>query len=305
MTEHTIHDAEGAMQMIHLRPGLKLRIAGFKPGKTVKMRFKSEASCLRFTFLRDGKGYMTRHAGGGPAVKNKVYPIERSSSVSFEPELEGSVCFPVGHRQSHFSIQISQSLMNTLLGGRFQRVPYDLQAILDGCNNIDFYHYGPLTPVMDSAIQQLLNCPYSGPLGLIYQESKAIELIAHKLAQIESSAKSSPTPNRMRLDDIERVRHARDILMRNLESPPRLFDLAAAAGTSHTQLNRCFQKVYGTSVFGFLRKMRLEEARHLLEKGGMNVTEAAFTVGYNSISSFSRAFSEHFGSSPLSFRKKA
>lgn len=140
MTEHTIHDAQGAMQMIHLRPGLKLRIAGFKPGKTVKIRFKSEASCLRFTFLRDGKGYMTRHAGCGPAVKNKVYP------VSFEPELEGSVCFPVGHRQSHFSIQISQSLMNTLLGERFQRVPYDLQAILAGCNNIDFYHYGPLTP---------------------------------------------------------------------------------------------------------------------------------------------------------------
>jgi len=194
--------------------------------------------------------------------------------------------------------------MNTLLGGRFQRVPYDLQAILDGCNSIDFYHYGPLTPVMDSAIQQLLDCPYSGPLGLIYQESKAVELIAHKLAQIESSSKASPAPNRMRLDDIERVRHAREILMRNLENPPRLYDLATAAGTSHTQLNKCFQKMYGTSVFGFLRKMRLEEARHLLEKGNMNVTETAFAVGYNSISSFSRAFSEHFGSKPLSFLKK-
>jgi hypothetical protein len=33
MTEHTIYDAQGAMQMIHFRPGLKLRIAGFKPGK--------------------------------------------------------------------------------------------------------------------------------------------------------------------------------------------------------------------------------------------------------------------------------
>jgi len=304
MTEHKIDDAQGAMQMIHLRPGLKLHIADFKPGKTVKMSFKSEASCLRFTFLRDGKGHIARRVGCGHAVKNMVYPIERSSSVSFEPELEGTVCFPAGHRQSHFSIQISQSLMNTLLGGRFQRVPYDLQAILDGCNSIDFYHYGPLTPVMDSAIQQLLDCPYSGPLGLIYQESKAVELIAHKLAQIESSSKASPAPNRMRLDDIERVRHAREILMRNLENPPRLYDLATAAGTSHTQLNKCFQKMYGTSVFGFLRKMRLEEARHLLEKGNMNVTETAFAVGYNSISSFSRAFSEHFGSKPLSFLKK-
>jgi AraC family transcriptional activator of pyochelin receptor len=304
MTEYTIHDAQGSMQVIHLRPGLRLHIAGFKPGKTVKMHFKSKASCLRFTFLRDGRGYIARRVGCGPAVKNKIYPIERSSSVSFEPELEGTVCFPAGHHQSHFSIQISQSLMNTLLGGRFQRVPYDLQAILDGCNSIDFYHCGPLTPVMDSALQQLLDCPYSGPLGLIYQESKAIELIAHKLAQIESYSKAPLAPNRMRLDDIERVRYTRDILMRNLESPPKLFDLAAAAGTSHTQLNRCFQKMYGTSVFGFLRKMRLEEARHLLEMGSMNVTEAAFAVGYTSISSFSRAFSEHFGLKPISFLKK-
>ena len=62
--------------------------------------------------------------------------------------------------------------------------------------------------------------------------------------------------------------------------------------------------MYGATVFGYLRKMRLEEARRLLEKGDMNVTEAALAVGYNSISSFSRAFSAHFGSKPLSFVKK-
>jgi AraC-like DNA-binding protein len=34
------------------------------------------------------------------------------------------------------------------------------------------------------------------------------------------------------------------------------------------------------------------------------VTEAAFSVGYNSISSFSKAFSEYFGMRPMKCRKK-
>jgi AraC family transcriptional activator of pyochelin receptor len=191
------------------------------------------------------------------------------------------------------------------LGGRFRRIPHDLQAIFDGCSTIDYCHYGLLSPVMEAAILQLLHCPYSGTLGIIYQESKAIELIAHKLAQIESSTRPSPEIMKLRLDDVERVRFAKEILARNLESPPRLFDLARTVGTSHTLLNQGFRRLYGTSVFGYLRKLRLEEARDLLTKGNMNVTEAAMAVGYNSISSFTRAFSEHFGSNPMQFMKKA
>jgi AraC family transcriptional activator of pyochelin receptor len=305
MTEQEACHKTGSRQRIQLRPGLDLHIADFTPRETAKMKFESSGTGVRFTFLREGKGYIDRRVSTGTVVTKKVLPIERSSSVSFFPELSGTVCFPAGYRQSHFSIQVSQSLLGNLLGGRFQRIPQDLQAIFDGCNTIDYCHYGLLSPLMDAAIHQLLHCPYSGTLGLMYQESKAIELIAHKLAQIESSAQPAREIMKLRLDDVERVRFAREILARNLENPPRLFDLARTVGTSHTQLNQGFRRMYGTSVFGYLRKLRLDEARELLEKGGMNVTEAAMAVGYNSISSFTRAFSEQFGSNPKGFMKKA
>ena len=304
MTEYAAHNAMDSRQRIHLRPGLDLHIADFRPRQNMKLQFESSAPCVRFTFLREGKGYMDWRVSSGTAVTRKVLPVERSCGVSFFPELAGTVSFPAGYRQSHFAIQISQSLLGTLLGGRFQRIPHDLQAIFDGCNTIDFCHYGPLSPVMNAAILQLLNCPYSGTLGLIYQESKAIELIAHKLAQIESSAKPAPEMMKLRLGDVERVRFAKEILARNLENPPRLFDLARTVGTSHTLLNQGFRKMYGTSVFGYLRKLRLEAAREFLERGDMNVTEAAVSVGYNSISSFTRAFSKHFGSNPMRLLKK-
>ena len=305
MTEHSILNGTGSKQLISLREGLNLHMAIFSPRQTLKMQFKTDDPYLRFTFLREGNGTMEWRVSSGTAVSRNINPLIRSSSLSFHPELEGTICFPAGYNQSHFTIQISSSVLNTLLGGRFQRIPYELQAILDGCHTIDFRHQGPLAPVMEAALNQLLNCPYSGALRFIYQESKAMELIAHKLAQIETSAHRAPELMKLRLDDVERVRFAKEVLARNLENPPRLFDLARTVGTSHTQLNQGFRKMYGTSVFGYLRKLRLEEARYLLEKGNMNVTEAAVAVGYNSISSFTRAFSGHFGSNPMQFMKRS
>jgi AraC-like DNA-binding protein len=303
MTGEAARPGTGSRQRIHLRTDLDLHIADFNPRQCMQMHFYSSTACVRFTFVRQGQGHMNWRASSGTAVTKKVLPIQRSSSVSFHPDLAGRVYFPAGQHQSHFSIQISQALLSLLLGNRFQRIPHDLMAIFDGCTRIDYHHSGPLSQVMEAAIRQLMHCPYSGTLGLMYRESKVIELIAHKLAQIELSTKPAEEISKLRSDDVERVRLVKQLLVKNLENPPRLLDLARTAGTSHTQLNQGFQKIYGTSVFGYLRRLRLEEARQLLMKGDLNVTEAAMAVGYNSISSFSRAFSKHFGSNPMRLLK--
>jgi AraC-like DNA-binding protein len=48
----------------------------------------------------------------------------------------------------------------------------------------------------------------------------------------------------------------------------------------------------------FLRTRRIERAAELLRTGKMNVTEAAFAVGYASLSAFNRAFVEQMGCCP-------
>ena len=62
---------------------------------------------------------------------------------------------------------------------------------------------------------------------------------------------------------------AADILRHNSETPPRLLELARQAGLSHPRLNKAFHQCFGTTAFGYLRALRLEEARRLLveEKG--------------------------------------
>ncbi|MGD9610159.1 MAG: helix-turn-helix transcriptional regulator [Desulfovibrionaceae bacterium] len=97
---------------------------------------------------------------------------------------------------------------------------------------------------------------------------------------------------------------AADILRDNIETPPRLMDLARRVGVSPPRLNREFRHHFGATVFGYLRVLRLEEARRLLESSDINITDAAFTVGYQSLPSFSRAFRDRFGVCPRQYRNR-
>ena len=74
--------------------------------------------------------------------------------------------------------------------------------------------------------------------------------------------------------------------------------LAAEVGCGAFHLSRSFSLHVGQTVPQYLRQLRLERAAQLLREGRCNVTEAAMTVGYSSLSHFSKAFWEAYGCCP-------
>ena len=94
---------------------------------------------------------------------------------------------------------------------------------------------------------------------------------------------------------MERIRY---LIERDLENPPSLPMLAEEAGCSPFHLSRIFTQESGVSIPKFLRMKRMEKAGELLKLGRANVTEAALTVGYASLSAFNKAFLEYFGCCP-------
>ena len=74
--------------------------------------------------------------------------------------------------------------------------------------------------------------------------------------------------------------------------------LASKLGYSRSHLHRKLQKVSGKSVSQYIREYRLEKARIILLEKGVNVSEAAYLVGFSSPSYFSKTFAEYFGYSP-------
>jgi AraC family transcriptional activator of pyochelin receptor len=295
---------EGTLQSFRFNSGMQLHIADFKPSETIVERFGSGDPAFRFYFHILASGYWELKSPYRSMSQRKLVRSNGFGSVIFYPEMEGKMYLPVDQPQLHLSIYIRPSMLNTYLHGCLDQLPKALIDISQGCVESGFSHESPLSKMLNLSIQHLLDCPYTGPMKELYLENKAIELIVHKLAQTISSDEKRKTPLKMDLHDTERVHRASDILRRNLETPPRLSDLAHAVGTNHSRLNLGFRELYGTSVFGYLRQKRLIEARRLIEIEDASVTEAAFSVGYNSISSFSKAFSEYFGMRPLACRKK-
>jgi AraC family transcriptional activator of pyochelin receptor len=293
------------MQAYSLMPGMHLHIADFKPPETIEQKFETTNPVLRFYFYTNVCGSWELQSPFRPGSKDRIFYSDQLSSVFFYPELEGKIHFPAECRQSHVSIYITPELLNNYLGDCFSNLPETLREIAEGRMDKGFYHSGPLPRIMDDTVGHLMACPYTGPARQLFLESKVVELMAHKVAQICLSDTTQP-PRQTDLNprDIERIRYARDILCRDLENPPRLQDLARSAGINHCKLNIGFRKIYGATVFGYLRRMRLLEAKRLIDQGDMNVTEVALSVGYNSLPSFSKAFTEFFGIPPMQCLKK-
>ena len=66
---------------------------------------------------------------------------------------------------------------------------------------------------------------------------------------------------------------------------------------------RLFKKMYGNTPHQYLTSVRLNNAKQLLIKGS-TVSEVCYSVGFESLSSFSGLFKKSFGMTPLEFSLK-
>ena len=78
-------------------------------------------------------------------------------------------------------------------------------------------------------------------------------------------------------------------------------DFAKEIGMSRAQLYRKIQKVSGQSVKEFVRVVRLKKAAELLVSSGLNVSQVAYEVGFNSVAYFTKSFSEYFFQTPSKY----
>ncbi|MBQ4901174.1 AraC family transcriptional regulator [Paenibacillus sp. Marseille-P2973] len=88
-------------------------------------------------------------------------------------------------------------------------------------------------------------------------------------------------------------------LNREFAQPLRVEELAAEARMSASSLHEHFKQVTGMSPIQFQKQIRLQEARRLLFSGSIDAAEAAFQVGYESPSHFSREYARMFGMPPV------
>ena len=163
---------------------------------------------------------------------------------------------------------------------------------------------GITTVAMQTALHQMIHCPFNGVTKKVYLESKVWELMALLLDQERQRQDQPQSSNSLKPDDIERIHYAKAILAQQLDNPPALLDLARRVGLNDCTLKQGFRQVFGETAFGYLHSLRMETARQLLLEGEVNVTEAARRVGFVNRGHFAASFRKKYGVSPREYLRQ-
>jgi AraC-like DNA-binding protein len=106
------------------------------------------------------------------------------------------------------------------------------------------------------------------------------------------------------LDELRRLRRARDRMDREYAQPLDVSAFARTALMSPGHFSRRFREAYSETPYSYLMTRRIERAKALLRRGDLSVTDVCFAVGCSSLGSFSARFTELVGETPSMYRAR-
>lgn len=99
------------------------------------------------------------------------------------------------------------------------------------------------------------------------------------------------------------VLRIRDRLHASLEQRPSIVELAESEGLHPVYLTRRFRETYGTSVSGYLRRLKVFEGARRLLDGPDTLTTIAHDLGFADQSHFCRCFHAAMHMTPMQYRR--
>ncbi|MFP4383612.1 MAG: helix-turn-helix transcriptional regulator [Spirochaetia bacterium] len=290
---------KGTVSSSRLHDGLGFLHTDFISGEEQFIcNLRSPREKLKFTFILSSGATQVSSEGD-----NKVFHVAGGDSIILSMPSGVDNVIPPQYRLHNLCLLADKSLLELSLRDNRGRIPPDFIRTLE--QDADpFFHKSIITPPTSVVLEQILTCAYKGGLKRLFLEAKCMELIVLRLEQLFGEG---PESKKIHLNhtDIQRIHQARDIVVRRSSDPPTLQEIALAVGINSNKLKCGFKQVFGTTVFGFLRNIRLEQARILLQEGDSSVTDVALQVGYNSLSHFARLFKQTYRLSPYAFMKQS
>ncbi|MBW4688010.1 MAG: AraC family transcriptional regulator [Komarekiella atlantica HA4396-MV6] len=149
--------------------------------------------------------------------------------------------------------------------------------------------------LLDCAIRltQLLDTPQDIPIlaPLIIREIYYRLLIGEQGEAVRQIATSG--------SNMQRIAKAIKLIKANFTKPMRVEELARQASMSASSFHQHFKSVTSMSPLQYQKQLRLLAARRLLLAENFDAANAAYQVGYESPSQFSREYSRMFGAPPI------
>jgi AraC family transcriptional regulator, transcriptional activator of the genes for pyochelin and ferripyochelin receptors len=301
--EHPRRLAKGFSRLIQLRYGLTVSICNAVYSEDLSVYVQhAESFPLTANFYISGSSRVKTLQMQDDYLREYV-ETAGESYLFYLPDLEEIEETFAGEPRQIVKLWFTREFLESF-GSQMETLPAKLQQIQSDQRSRFYRPIGKITPAMQAALYQILNCPYEGWMKQMCLESNAIELLMLQIAQWMDEENRVTPCTKLQAADVERIYQAKGILMQQLANPPSLMALARQVGLNDRKLKQGFRQVFGTTAFGYLHNHRMEQARSLLLENQLSVTAVAHSVGYTNLCAFSTAFRKKFGVSPRALVKQ-
>ena len=148
---------------------------------------------------------------------------------------------------------------------------------------------------------EVFNVARIHPLYNLIVKNRIMLLLEHFLSRLYNNvqATNNRPHKKVKTADLSKLMEIESQLVKDFSlQPPTIMSLAENAGMSVSKLKTAFKKVYGTGIYEYYQKNRMQKARSLLLTGQYTVKEVGLQLGYTNLSNFSLAFRKEFGILP-------
>jgi len=208
-----------------------------------------------------------------------------------------TLSMPPCHNTDIFILFIADFFLKRYLSGA-QNEPIDfLYHKIQQEVSLEKINLLPVDALSMYIVERLLDISSGEKMQSIRAEHRVVEFMIHHFSLLDILVED------VTKEEKELAFRAKAILLKDFILPPAIDTLAHLCATNESKLKKVFKKVYGTTLYRYVQKLRLEEANFLLKEENLTVGEIAKRVGYRHQGHFSKLFFSTYGVYPKELMK--
>ena len=235
-------------------------------------------------------------------IIRRADPIDAKERIKTMPSvqiitmgMDTEILIPGNTYKSEIYIAIDAEYLNNLIVNKSSN--HLLQSILENTQPLLFEQI--VHPALQAVANEIVSESVDDTFKLFFYRVKAEELICRLLMELVKREETNIYA--LNIHDIQTIYKVREWRLEQLANPISIEDLAKYANMSPSKLKRLFKQIFGSSIFSYFQKLRMQEAARLLKEEKLSVSEVGYQLGFSNLSHFSRVFNEYIGMKPKKY----
>ncbi len=285
--EQKTNTAIGKFSTLYSQESITLQVVANSSKESLRLPSLINQNVIHFYFCLSGKALFQF----GPHYSREIESQRNYFFYNPEKDLPFEIALSPSSKMVELSISLS---------GLHKLFTNDSIPFLKPENaKTKFYDERQIPASLFVVLNQLFTVNLEENARRLYYHGKAYEILSLYFSDKKPDTESCPFLNDQEI--VRKIKHAKEHLLKNANTPPSLKELAKFAGLNEYQLKAGFKEIYGNSVFAFLLDHKIDQARVLLDSQKFQVNEVAYQIGYTNPSHFIAAFKKKFGVTPKKY----